>query len=164
MDFDPSRLRRGEWIAGASSLVLLASTFLLKWYGVKGVFAPTAASLSRSTSYNGWHALTHVRWLVLLTVLAGLALFLFQATRSAPAIPVTMSVITTVLGILTLLALIYRVLINTPGPDDLIKRSGGGYVALLSAVGLLIGTVLSMREEGISPRDAPSEIETVRLE
>ena len=43
MDFDPSRLRRGEWIVGAGAVVLLASMFVLQWYGVSGQLGPTAA-------------------------------------------------------------------------------------------------------------------------
>src|ERR1700724_1852788 len=114
---DPFRLRRGELIVGAGSAVLLASMFLLKWYGLRAVFVPTAARLGVSTSLDGWHSLTQLRWLILVTACCGLALVLLQAARRAPAVPATMSVIVTVLAIITVLALIYRVLINIPGPD-----------------------------------------------
>jgi hypothetical protein len=162
MDLDPSRLRRGELIVGASAVVLLASMFALKWYGLSGAIAPTASRLGQPTSWNGWNGLTHVRWLVLLTVAAALLLVFLQATRRAPALPVSMSVIVTVLGFLTALALVYRVLINEPGSDNLVDPKAGAFVALISGLVLAYGGYRSMRQEGIAARDAPGEIETVQ--
>jgi hypothetical protein len=164
VEFDPARLRTGEWIVGAGSLALLVATFALPWYGLKPRLAPAAASLGLSTSATGWNALTHVRWLVLICALAGLALVFFQATRRAPALPVSLSVIVSVLGVLTLIALIYRVLINTPGPGELIDRRAGAYIGLFSVLALSYGGYRSMRQEGIAERDGPQQIETLRLE
>jgi hypothetical protein len=162
MRIELSRLRAGEIAAGVSGLLLAVFMFALPWYGLKRALAPTASSLGISTSFDGWHALSHVRWLVLLTVIAALALAYFQAASRAPAIPVTISVIATVLGAITVLALIYRVLINVPGPANLVDVKPGAYLGLVTAIGVLVGAFVSMREEGISPRDAPAEIETVR--
>jgi hypothetical protein len=163
MGLDPSRLRRGELIVGAGTLVLLVSMFALKWYGPSAPFHPTAVSLGVPTSVNGWNALTHLRWLMLVTIACGLALVYLQAARRAPAVPVTFSVIVTVLGLLTALALFYRVVINEPGSDGVIDQKAGAFVGLASAIAIVIGGYLSMRDEGIADRDAPSEIETVHL-
>jgi hypothetical protein len=163
MDFDPSRLRRGEIIVGAGSVVLLASMFALEWYGITTELRPTAPSLVYSTSVNGWDALTNVRWLMLLTIACGLALVYLQAARRAPAIPVTLSVVVTVLGLLTVLVLIYRVLINEPGSDAVVEQKAGAFMGLASAIAIEIGGYLSMRDEGIAEKDAPAEIETVSL-
>jgi cytochrome bd-type quinol oxidase subunit 2 len=162
VDFDPSRLRRGELIVGASAIVLLASMFALKWYGLSIVTGPAATKLGVATSRDGWTALSNVRWLVLLTVLCSLALVFLQATRRAPALPVTMSVIVLVLAILTALALLYRVVINEPGADNLVEQKAGAFVGLISAIALVYGGYQSLRQEGIAPRDAPVEIETIR--
>jgi membrane-associated HD superfamily phosphohydrolase len=151
VDFDPARLRRGEVIVGAGAIVLLASMFVLKWYGSGG------------GSVTGWDALTTLRWLMLVTIAVALALVYTQMTRRSPAVPVTLSVIVTVLGVVTALALIYRVLINEPGPDSVISQKAGSFVGLLSAIAIVIGGYLSMRDEGVADRDAPSEIETVTL-
>ncbi len=163
MDFHPGRLRSGEWIVGASAVALLVSTFTLSWYGLKAQLIPTAAQLGSSTSATGWNSLTHVRWLVLLTIIVALALVFFQAARRAPAIPASLSVIVTVLAILTLLVLIYRVLINTPGSGNATELKPGAYVGLLSVLALAYGGYLSMRQEGVAEADAPQRIETVRL-
>ena len=155
MDIHLSRLRPGEIIAAASAVLLLVFMFALPWYEVKpgpGV----------SSSLNGWHGLAHTRWLLVPTIVAALALASFQATRRSPAIPVTLSVSVTVLALLSSLVLIYKVLINVPGPGALVHARAGAYLGLLSAIGMLYGGFASMREEGISPRDAPMEIETIR--
>jgi hypothetical protein len=157
MDLDPSRLRRGELIVGASALVLLASMFRFKWYGLSGPISPAPTNLRLSTPVNGWNGLTNLRWVMLLTIACGLALVFLQATRRAPAVPAIMSVIVTVLGLITALALIYRVLINEPGP-----QKAGAFVGLISAIVFVYGGYESMRREGIAAKDGPSEIQTVR--
>jgi hypothetical protein len=163
MDIDPSRLRRGEWLAGAGAALLLALMFLLPWYGLSGSAGATAATSGTSTSLNAWHSLTTLRWLMLLTILAALSLVFFQATRRAPALPVSLSVILTVLGGLTVLVLIYRELINPPGPDSLLHTRIGAFLGLVGACAIAVGAFASLREEGLSARDARTAIPTVRL-
>jgi hypothetical protein len=98
-----------------------------------------------------------VRWLLLVTALVALALAYFQAAERAPAIPVTLSVITTVLGGLSALTLIARV-IHTPGNH--LDRRAGVYLGLAAAIGIAYGGFRSLREEtGADP--ARLEIETV---
>jgi len=145
-----SRLRRGEWIAGAGSLVLLASVFLLPWYR----FDVYPAG---SFTHDGWTELSHARWLILVAILSGLALVLFQAARRAPAVPLTLSLATMVLGGLSVLWLLYRVVIDPPGSSD----QAGAFVGLVSACTVAIGGYLSLREDGIAPEDGPAEIPTV---
>jgi len=144
---DPSRLRRGELLAAVGAVLLLVFMLAGKWYG-SGAHART-----------GWEALTTLRWLLVVTIVAALALAFTQVTRQAPAIPVTLSVIVTVLGIITVLALIYRVLINAPAHEQ-----AGAYLGLLSAVALAYGAFLSLRQEGIARRDGPQEIPVIGLE
>jgi peptidoglycan/LPS O-acetylase OafA/YrhL len=155
MDIEISRLRPGEIISGAGGVLLLVLLFAVPWYGVK-------STVGGSTTITGWDALTTLRWLLLVTGVAAVALAYFQATRPAPAIPVTLSVIVTALGFLSALALIYRVLINVPGSDSVVDARVGGYLGLATALAILYGGYRSMRREGISPKDAPSEIETLR--
>jgi hypothetical protein len=156
-----SRLRLGEVIAGVGGTLLLVFMLALPWYGLKSPIDHTAAGLGVATSVNGWHALAHVRWLMLVTIVAALALVYLQVTRRAPALPATFSVIVTLLGLFASVALIYRVLINVPGLD--MQARAGAYLGLFSAIAILFGGFASLRQEGIRAADAPGEIETVKL-
>jgi hypothetical protein len=162
MGFDRSRLRSGELIAGVAAVVLAVSVFLLPWFGLTGMIAPVAARLGVSTSVNGWHSLTSVRWLMLVTIMAALALVYLQGTRRSPALPATFSLIVMLLGGLTTLALIYRVLIDVPGNNGVVDHRVGGFIGLISACAIAYGGYRSLRQEGIAPRDEPKDIPTVR--
>jgi hypothetical protein len=151
MDLDFARLRRGELITAASAVLLVIFMFLFKWFGVDGV------------SVNAWHALSIVRWLMLGTVACALVLAYVQVNRRSPALPVSMSVIVTTLAGILVLVLIYRVLINEPGPDNLVDQKVGAFLGLLSAAGIAYGGYESMRTEGLAPADERTEVETVTL-
>jgi hypothetical protein len=145
MSFDPARLRRGELLAAAGAVLLAVFLLAGKWYG-HGAGART-----------GWGALATLRWLLVVTILAAFALVLTQAMRRSPAVPVTLSLLVTVLGLISVLALIYRVLISPAANEQ-----AGAYLGLLSALALAYGGYLSLRQEGVARRDAPSEIPVVR--
>jgi hypothetical protein len=145
MGLDPARLRRGELLAGTGAVLLLVFLLAGRWYG------------HGSGARTGWEAVTDLRWLLVVTIAAAFALVATQVTRRSPAIPVTLSMVVTVLGLISVLALIYRVLINPPAHEQ-----AGAFLGLLSALGLAYGGFLSLREEGIARRDAPSEIPVVR--
>jgi hypothetical protein len=161
--FDPRRLRHGEWIVGGGAVVLAVALFALPWYGIKSPFTQTAASLGRPTSFTGWDSLSHVRWLVLATIVIGLALVWVQGTRPSPAWPATLSTIETVVAFLSALVLIYRVLINIPGNDSLLERQAGSYIGLVATFVIVYGGYASMRQEGLSERDANTDIKTLSV-
>ena len=145
MDLDPARLRRGELLAGTGAVLLLVFLLAGRWYGHGG------------RARTGWEAVTTLRWLLVVTIAAAFALVATQVARRSPAIPVTLSLIVTVLGLISVLALVYRVLINPPAHEQ-----AGAFLGLLSALGLAYGGYLSLREEGISRRDAPRDIPVVQ--
>lgn len=143
MDFRASRLRSGEIIAVTAAVILLVDLLALSWYSVSG--AP-------EVSATGWEALSVLRWLIVLTVVAALALAWFQATRRAPALPSSLSVVATVLGTITALTLIWRVLISLPGldgPSLSVGADAGAYLGLVSALVLAAGALWSLREEDL---------------
>lgn len=142
MSVKPARLRRGEVLGGVGAVALLVLMAAVHWYDGR----------------TGWQALTSARWLALVTIIAALVLVASQATRPAPALPVTMSVIVTVLALPTALWLLYRVAIS-PAAD----RQVGAWLGLASACTVMVGGLQSMRQEGISPEDEPREIVTVKL-
>jgi hypothetical protein len=162
MGFQWSRLRRAEIAAGVAAVVLLVAMFVLPWYGYKGDLAPLAAKLGVKTSADAWNSLSTTRWLMLLTIAAALALVYLQGTRPSPALPATFSLFVALLGGLTSLVLIYRVLINVPGPNDVVSRDVGGFVGLVASIAIGFAGYRSLRAEGIAPQDAPKDIPTVQ--
>jgi hypothetical protein len=140
MDFRPSRLRSGEWIAAGAAVALLVLLLAVRWYGAR----------------TGWQALTVLRWFALVTIAAALALACLQATRRAPALPAVASVAVTVLALVAVVWLGVEVLVS-----PLAHRHVGAFLGLVAACVLLYGGYRSLREEGIAPADGPAEIPTV---
>jgi hypothetical protein len=140
MEFLPSRLRRGELITTVAALALLVLMLVLRCYG------------SRTT----WQTLTAWRWLGLVTVVTAFALAYFQATRRAPALPAVVSTVLIVLSLLAALWLAVDVIVVRPAHERLTA-----VLELLAACGVFYGAFHSLRQEGILPRDQPTDIPTV---
>jgi hypothetical protein len=157
MTFDPGRLRRGEWLAGAGGLLLFLALFFFKWYGASA----SLGGLTFSDSANGWHSHTALRWFVLLTILAALALVVVTATQQTPAMPSTIAPVTTAIAFLTTLLLAYRVVIDEPGPNGLVEVRVGAWIGLLAAALVTYGGFLSMRTEGGPLVDVPVRSRTL---
>jgi hypothetical protein len=186
------RLRLGELLAGGSALLLFAVMFL-DWYELR-LTPLTPGGLTRSAGYSAWGAFSIVDLFLALTVVAAVALVYAQATRPAPALPVSLSVIVTVIGGVAVVLIVIRIAAvprlgdatSVLGPhyahnlrifpaavrsliarmlDRHLTRSlqPGAFLGLLGAIGIAVGGYLSMRKEGISPRDAPGGVETVSL-
>jgi hypothetical protein len=147
MRFDPARIRPGEIICAAGAVALAFCMFVLPWYGLTGALERRLGGLGAATSVDGWNGLTINRWLMLVTILVALLLVLAQALYRAPAFPATLSVLATVLGIVTSLVLIDRVLIDTPFSSPVIDTKIGAYLGLLCALVLTYGAGRSLREE-----------------
>ena len=135
-------------LAGASAVLLAIFMVGGKWYG---------AGAGGAGSQTGWQALTDLRWLLLVTIIAAVGLVFAQAACRAPAIPVTMSLVVMLLGIVSVVALIYRVLISAAPHQET-----GAYLGLLCAIGIALGGYLSLRQEGIARRDERRDIPIVR--
>jgi hypothetical protein len=163
--FGPGRLRAGEAIAGIGGVLLLSFMFALDWYGLGAKLAHGHAGLPGETSWNGWEELPVLRWLLLVSALSAVLLAYFQATRAAPALPVALSVIVTVLGLLSTIALIVRVLIAPPAlpPTGSLERLTGAYLGLFAVLAIACGGFASMRQEGGTDPAALGEIETLSL-
>lgn len=158
------RLRWGELVAGFGAVALLICMFLLPWWGLTGRLERLFAAHGAPTTVDAWHSLSFGRWLMLVTIAVTLALVLLQATRPAPALPVTLSILAMVLGMVTALELIYRVLISGPYSSSLIDNTKpGAYLGLLSSLVLAYGAFRSLREETRPDPTGNAQIAVVRL-
>jgi hypothetical protein len=145
MESEPPSLRRGEILAGASAVALLIVLFALNWLRSGGV------------TRDGWSAVPVLRWLILVAAVTALTLTVAQATWPGPALPVSLSVIATVLSALTVLLLVIRLLTTGATPQV------GAYLGLLSAIAMTCGAFRSLRvEQGWTP-GPERPIETVPL-
>jgi hypothetical protein len=157
MGFQASRLRRGELLAGAAGAALLAVMFL-GWY--RFPVSSTGAVKVGLQSRDAWNSFTVLDVLLAITIAVAFALVWFQATRRSPAIPVSLSVIVTVLAPLSALAVLFRAL---DAPGGATTTLAAPYLAVVCALGMFYGGYLSMRQEGRAPQDARTDIETVPL-
>jgi uncharacterized membrane protein len=153
------RLRDGEWIAGAGGVALLAAMFL-HWYGIEDELIGPAEqtgqrgeilgflNLFTSPEATAWQAFGVLDVVLLLLALIPLGLVFAQATRRSPAIPVALSVLTTLVGALAALLILYRI-VNQPGPNDVVSVEAGAWAGFVAAVVVAVGGWRSMRVEPI---------------
>jgi hypothetical protein len=158
MGLRASRIRRPEWIIGAGGLLLLIAMVLMPWFTLTLSSHPPGPIALIPEQVDGWHGLKIGHWFLLAAVLAALATLFFQAQRRAPALPVTLSWLASVLGGVGVVWLIVRVLIAPPG-----GRGIGGWIGLLGAAAIAYGGYKSLRLEGIAPEDGPAEIPKIDL-
>ena len=155
MSFDVDRLRAPEWLVAAGALLLLVSLFLLDWYSLSFRASDLLGNETLTVSADGWHGHTILRWFVLIVVAGGVALFVTTLVGETPAIPAAIAPPLTLFSLLTTVLLAYRVLLNEPGPNELISVEFGAYLGLLSAIATTAGAWWSMRREGRPLPDVP---------
>ena len=134
------RLRAGEWLAGVAGGALIVALFL-PWYE-----APQ--------SLTGFEALTVIDILLTLVALLALALPVLQATQDAPNKPVGDAVLTVVLGGLSVLLVLFRLI---DSPIDGATTAVGPWVALVATIALTVGAWRSLAAEYV--RGLPPDLE-----
>lgn len=147
MAFDYRRIRFGEMIAAVSGVLLFLFMFL-DWYGVK-VGGPFGSGISAGGG-NAWSAFGLIKIILLIVAIAAVVPAVLSATQRTVALPVAASAIVTVLGLLAVLLILFR-MVSKPGPDvsgiDITLKLGI-FLGLLSALGIAFGGYQSMRSEG----------------
>jgi hypothetical protein len=142
-----SPVRGGELIAGVCALALLAMMFSLEWFGVAGVPGASATRAATSTAVDAWHAMTVLRWLMLLTIGVTLGSVVLHLTQRGHGRMTETGLPIAVLGVLTAITLAWRVLISLPQPDQIIDQKLGAMLGLLAALGIALGGYERLREE-----------------
>jgi hypothetical protein len=156
----PSRIPGGELLSVVSAILLLVTIFALEWYGVVGTPSRSRGSTATSAE-NGWHGLTALRWLMLLTVIVVLGSVVLHANQSYHGAETDTSLLVAVLGTVTAGLLAYRVLIDLPDPNAVVDAKLGAILGIVSAGGIALGGWESVRErsgrkENIEKRSRPS--------
>jgi hypothetical protein len=168
-----ARLRPAEWVVLVAGIVLLVSTFL-SWYGVQLSIPSGYSAYVASGSEDAWDAFSVIDVLLALAIVTALALAYFQAARRSPAIPVSLSVLATVFGLIATVAIVFRI-IDPPGlglpaaiPPAISSHlsrtvEAGAWIGLASAIAITAGGWRSMRTEGVAPFDEQTDIETITI-
>jgi hypothetical protein len=141
------RLRQGALITAGSAVALLVVMFAMEWYGVDEMPGRASAHNALSHAENAWTALTIVRWLMLVTIVVALGSVLLHGSQRTHGAKTNTGALVALLGGLTAVVLIDRVLIDLPSSNAVVDQKLGAFIGVLSAVGIALGGYESMLEE-----------------
>jgi hypothetical protein len=156
------KLSPGEKIAGGSAIALFIFMFF-NWFGaeVSGVNG-FSGSVSGEAG-NAWDTLDLIPIVLLITVIAALVMVGLRLADSVYEPPVPMSTLVTVLGVISVLLILFRII----DPPTLASFGGvtvdatlsvGIFLGLIAAGGVAYGGYSTMREEGITFGDAADRL------
>ena len=159
---DLSRLRTGERLAGFGGLALLLIMFIFDWYGAKGV----------SGGADAWESYSLIDLILFVTALAGIGLAILQGTQRRLDLPVAASVVVTILGVLSVLLILFRIIdtpdfgatsVNVPGVGEVdtgleVTRKIGVFFGLIASAAVALGGYMSMQDEGTSFGEARDQL------
>jgi hypothetical protein len=167
---DLRRPRPGEWIAAFSGAALFVSLFL-SWYRLEAGERGRGLLAVSNGAETGWEAFAVTDLALAFAGLLGVTLVLVAATQRTVAIPIALSSITALVGMVALLLVVLRLLFEPgpPVPGGLessvdVEKAVGAWVALAAAAGVTAGGWIAMRDEridelrrrgGVSPRLVP---------
>lgn len=147
---DLNRLNLGEKIAGASAVLLFIFMFF-DWFtvdisGGEGLF-------SVSVGGSAWDALDIIPIILMVAIIAAVALAVIRLTDAVFEPPVSMAAIVAILGAISVLLILYRIISppnggDVPGVD--VNPALGIFLGLIAAVGIAYGGYRAMQEEGTS--------------
>jgi len=156
------RLSTGEKIAGLSAVLLFVFMFF-DWFAAKVSGVPGFSGGVEENERNAWQALDFIPIILVATIIAVLVLAAIRLSDANfdPVVP--MSVIVAVMGGISVLLIIYRV-IDPPnytvlaGVETEITRKIGLFLGLIAAGGIAYGGYKAMEEEGITFGDAADRL------
>jgi hypothetical protein len=137
-------LDRGELIAVVGGIVLGISLFLA-WYGLGNAHAALNSCKGPNGSCTGWHALTILRYFLLLTAVAPLILTYIIIRGHGLSWP--RGELTAITALFALTFTVFRGIISKPGsPRSEISLNFGWFIALLGGLLILVGSVWRSQE------------------
>ncbi len=156
------KLSPGEKIAGGSAILLFIFMFF-DWFGVEVSGVGGFSGSVPGEGGSAWEALDFIPIILLITVVAALVLVGLRLTDSAYEPPVPMSTIVTVLGVISVVLILFRI-VFPPSFGDFggvsvdATLSLGIFLGLLAAGGIAYGGYSTMKEEGITFGDAADRL------
>ena len=157
------KLSPGEKIAGGSAILLFIFMFFFDWFGVKVSGVNGFSGTISGEGGSAWGVLEFIRFVLLLTVIGALVLVGLRLSDSTYEPSVPLSVVVTVLGVISVLLILFRIL----DPPTFAEVGGisfdatlkvGIFLGLIAAGGVAYGGYTAMREEGITFGDAADRL------
>jgi uncharacterized membrane protein YhaH (DUF805 family) len=151
---DLDKLGLGEKIASASAIALFIFMFF-DWFSAEVSASSGNFTASASEGGNAWDALDNIPIFLLITIIAVVALAALRLTDAAWEPPFPASTVVAVLGIVSVLLILYRI-IDPPGGGDFagvsvdVSPAFGIFISLIAAAGITYGGYRAMEEEGVS--------------
>lgn len=151
---DVDKLSTGEKIAGVSAVLLFIFMFF-DWFGVKVSDSNGFSGTVSGAGGSAWDALDFIPIVLVITIVVALVNVFMRFSDSAYEPPVSLNVAVAVLGGLSTLLVLYRI-IDPPGFGSFggvsidATREFGIFLGLIAAAGIAYGGYRGMQEEGTS--------------
>lgn len=141
---DLRRLGAGEWVAGLSGVALLVSLFL-PWYD--GALNCVGGVACTREQLSAWDALAVTDVLLALIAACAVLVWIVTATQRVPALPLALDGLLTLVGLIGVLLVLFRVL-SVPGEAS--GRDWALWLGFAGTIGIVVGAWLAMRDERLS--------------
>jgi len=156
------KLSPGEKIAGGSAILLFIFMFF-EWFGVEVTGVGGFSGSVPGEGGSAWDALDFIPIVLLIAIVAALVLAGLRLADSAYEPPVPMSVVVAVLGAVSVLLIVFRIVVppsfgSFGGVSVDATLSLGIFLGLIAAGGIAFGGYSTMKEEGITFGDAADRL------
>jgi hypothetical protein len=154
MLMDVNKLNTGEKIAGVSAVLLFIFMFFT-WFGVEVSGSEGFSGTVPGAGGSAWDALDFIPIVLVVTIVVALVNVFLRLSDSDYEPPVSMNVAVTVLGAISVLLVLFRI-IDPPsfGSFGGVSVDGtlefGIFLGLISTAGIAYGGYRGMQEEGSS--------------
>jgi hypothetical protein len=138
---------RGELISALSALILILMVFATAWYGVDGIPGANLTSSAAASAENAWHALSVVRWLIVVTVALAFATLAIHAGRPSRVALARLRLVLLAVSTVTAAAVVFRVLIELPSADRVVDQKLGAVLGMVAALGIAYGAYDAVGEQ-----------------
>jgi len=159
---DVDKLNTGEKIAGVSAVLLFIFMFF-NWFGVEISGQTGSVSFGSGAGGSAWSALDYIPIILVITIVVALINALLRLSDSDYEPPISMNVAVTVLGGLSALLILFRI-IDPPGFGTFggvsvdATLEFGIFLGLIAAAGIAYGGYRAMQEEGTSFSDTADRL------
>lgn len=156
------KLSPGEKIAGGSAILLFIFMFF-DWFGVEVSGINGFSGNVPGSGGSAWDALEFIPIVLVITIVAALVMAGLRLADSPYEPPIPMSTIVTVLGVISVLLILFRI-VDPPsfgsygGVSVDATLDVGIFLGLIAAGGIAYGGYSTMKEEGITFGDAADRL------